>query len=140
MRARAARAGFALLVALATLALSVPLYTGFDSGSAAMQFVEDVPWIRPTTSSTTSAIDGISMALILLTTLTTVLVMVGAWDSVDRQGVPSTGGLPDPRRPDDRRVLRARRDPVLCVLRRHADPDVHHHRRLGRAAPRLRDR
>ena len=43
------------------------------------------------------------------------------------------GGVPDPVGPDERRVLRARCAAVLRVLRSHADPDVHHHRRLGRA-------
>ena len=38
-RAEAAR-WFALVVSAATLLLCVPLYTGFDAGSAAMQFVE----------------------------------------------------------------------------------------------------
>src|SRR3546814_709509 len=33
--------------------------------------------------------------------------------------------------------LRGGLDPVLRLLRGHADPDVHHHRRLGRAAPRV---
>jgi hypothetical protein len=33
--------------------------------------------------------------------------------------------------------FRARRPAVLRVLRSHADPDVHHHRHLGRPAPRL---
>ena len=48
-------------------------------------------------------------------------------------------GVPDPRRPDDRRVRRARRAAVLRVLGSDADPDVRDHRRLGRAAARLRD-
>ena len=54
----------------------------------------------------------------------------------DRQaGQPVLRRVHDPRRPDDRRVQRARRAAVLRVLRRHADPDVHHHRRVGRPAP-----
>ena len=35
----------ALGVSIVTFALSVPLWTSFDSASAAMQFVENVPWI-----------------------------------------------------------------------------------------------
>ena len=38
---------------------------------------------------------------------------------------------------DGRHVLRARSRPLLHVLRGRADPDVPHHRRLGRAAARL---
>ena len=43
-RAGAAR-GLALLVALVTLALSLPLYAGHDFASPAMQFVESREWI-----------------------------------------------------------------------------------------------
>ena len=45
------------------------------------------------------------------------------------------GCFPDSLRPDDRRVLRPRWCAVLCVLRGHADSDVRHHWRLGRAEP-----
>jgi NADH-quinone oxidoreductase subunit M len=83
-RAGAAR-GFALLVALAALALSVPLYTGFDASSAAMQFVQDTPWIDAYGIRYHLGVDGISVALILLTTLTTVLVILGAWTSIDEK-------------------------------------------------------
>src|SRR5579885_2241318 len=48
------------------------------------------------------------------------------------------GRLPHPRGRDDRRVRGARRDPVLRVLGGHADPDVPHHRHLGRQAARVR--
>jgi NADH-quinone oxidoreductase subunit M len=86
-RAGAAR-GFALLVALATLALSLPLYTGLDLGSAAMQLVEDRPWIEAFGIRYHLGVDGISVALILLTTLTTVLVILGAWGSVEDKVAP----------------------------------------------------
>ena len=35
----------ALLVSLLTFAITLPLFTGFDTHTAAMQFVERVPWI-----------------------------------------------------------------------------------------------
>jgi NADH-quinone oxidoreductase subunit M len=81
-RAGPARA-FALLVALAALALSIPLYTGFDASSPAMQFVHDSSWIAAYDIRYHLGVDGISIALILLTTLTTVLVILGAWSSID---------------------------------------------------------
>ena len=46
--------------------------------------------------------------------------------------------LPGHGHADDRRVLRARRRPVLPVLRGDPDPDVPDHRHLGRAAADLR--
>ena len=55
------------------------------------------------------------------------------------QAGPVHGGLPDHGRAHGRRVRRARCDAVLRLLGGDADPDVHHHRRLGRAEPRLRD-
>jgi NADH-quinone oxidoreductase subunit M len=83
-RARAAR-WTALVFALATLALSVPLFTGFDMASAGMQFVELHAWIPAYDIQYHLGADGISVALIGLTTLTTVLVLVGAWTPIDKR-------------------------------------------------------
>ena len=43
-RAGAAR-WLSLLIAFVTFVLSIPLFTGFDASSAAMQFVEQRAWI-----------------------------------------------------------------------------------------------
>ena len=75
----------ALAFALATLALSIPLFTGFAMESGAMQFVEDSTWIPAYDIRYHLGADGISVALIGLTTLVTVLVLVGAWGSVDKR-------------------------------------------------------
>ncbi|HRQ64961.1 MAG TPA: NADH-quinone oxidoreductase subunit M [Xanthomonadaceae bacterium] len=76
-----------LIVALATLALCVPLYAGLDAASADMQFVERVVWVAGFDIYYHLGVDGISVALILLTAFTSVLVLVGAWGSVqDRAG------------------------------------------------------
>ena len=48
----------ALGFALVSLALSIPLFTGFDASSAAMQFVEQRAWIPAYDISTTSARTG----------------------------------------------------------------------------------
>lgn len=72
-----------LLVAIAGFALSLPLYAGFDAGSAQMQFVERVAWIGVIDSWYHLGVDGISVALILLTTFCTVLVLLGAWRSIE---------------------------------------------------------
>src|SRR5690606_12958615 len=83
-RAEGAR-WFALLVAAAVLALCVPLYSGFDSASAAMQFTERAPWIPSFSIFYHLGVDGISVALIALTAITTVLVIIGAWRSVEER-------------------------------------------------------
>ncbi len=76
---------FALIVALATFGLSLLLFPGHDTASAAMRFVEDIPWVPSFDIRYHLGADGISVALIALTTLCSLLVLVGAWTSVDRR-------------------------------------------------------
>jgi NADH-quinone oxidoreductase subunit M len=73
----------ALAVALLAFLLSIPLFTGFDAANAGMQFVEEHAWIPAYDIFYRLGADGISVALIGLTTLVTVLVLVGAWSSID---------------------------------------------------------
>ena len=72
--------------AVATLLASVPLWTGFDTSTAAMQFVERSPWIEAFNVHYHLGVDGISMPLILLTTVLTVVVVIAGW-KVIRQRV-----------------------------------------------------
>jgi NADH-quinone oxidoreductase subunit M len=83
-RAQTAR-WLALTVALATFALSIPLLTGFDYATPALQFVEQREWIPAYDIQYHLGADGISVALIVLTTFTTVLVLLGAWGSIDKR-------------------------------------------------------
>jgi len=75
----------ALLTSLAALVLSIPLYTHFDSGSAAAQFVESHPWIPQLHSSYALGVDGISLPLILLTTFMTVPVIIAGWSVIEKR-------------------------------------------------------
>ncbi len=75
----------ALLVALATFVLSVPLYSGYDVaavGGATMQFVEQASWIETFAINYHLGVDGISMPLVLLTTFIGVLVVLGGWEII----------------------------------------------------------
>jgi NADH-quinone oxidoreductase subunit M len=72
---------FAVLAFVATLAL----YGGFEPGSAAMQFVEDRPWIETFHIRYHLGIDGISLLLILLTSFSTVLVVISAWRVIEKK-------------------------------------------------------
>ena len=72
----------ALMFALATFALSIGLYTGFDVTTPAMQFVERYTWIQTYNIYYHLGVDGISMPLILLTTFTTVLVVISSWEVI----------------------------------------------------------
>ena len=83
-RAQTAR-WLALTVAVATFALSIPLLTGFDYFTSGLQFVEQREWIPAYDIQYHLGADGISVALIVLTTLTTALVLIGAWGSIDKR-------------------------------------------------------
>ncbi|MDQ3205328.1 MAG: NADH-quinone oxidoreductase subunit M [Pseudomonadota bacterium] len=83
-RAGAAR-WFATMVAVVTLALSLLLFTGFDMANPGMQFVENREWIAAYDIRYHLGADGISAALIGLTTLTSMLVLVSAWTSIDKR-------------------------------------------------------
>ncbi len=82
-RANTAR-WFATGVATATFALSILLFTGFEFSTAAMQFVENKPWIPAFDIRYHFGVDGFSVPLIGLTALTSVLVLIGAW-GVDKR-------------------------------------------------------
>ncbi len=70
-------------VALATFAISIPLWLHYDAARGGMQFVESHSWIQALNVFYALGVDGISVALIVLTTFTSVLVVIGAWGSVD---------------------------------------------------------
>src|SRR6516162_984465 len=73
----------ALLAALVTLILAVPLWSGFDTHTAAVQFVEKLPWIPRFEAYYALGVDGISMPLIVLTALMTVPVVIVAWTVIE---------------------------------------------------------
>ncbi len=72
-----------LAVAVITFAISVLAYADFDTGTHAMQFVELTRWIETFNINYHLGIDGISLPLIMLTTFTTVLVIIAAWDVIE---------------------------------------------------------
>ncbi len=72
----------ALVGALVGLAVTVPLYTGFEVGSAAMQFAEKYVWIERFNVHYHLAIDGISLWLVLLTAFITVVVVIAGWEVI----------------------------------------------------------
>jgi NADH-quinone oxidoreductase subunit M len=74
-----------LLVSVLALLLSVPLWSGFATGTATMQFIERAPWIATIHSEYYIGVDGISMPLILLTTFTTVLIVIAGWTNVAKR-------------------------------------------------------
>jgi NADH-quinone oxidoreductase subunit M len=75
----------ALLVSLATLALCVPLWQGFDHGTASFQFVQRLPWINQLHADYYLGVDGISLPLIALTAFMTVPVVIAGWSVVEQR-------------------------------------------------------
>jgi len=72
----------ALAFAVLTFLVSIPLWAGFDVGTAQMQFVERATWIPTFHVEYYLGIDGISMPLILLTTFITIFVIVAGWEVI----------------------------------------------------------
>jgi NADH-quinone oxidoreductase subunit M len=73
---------FALVTALASFAVTIPLITGFDVTSAAMQFVERAPWIARFNVHYHLGVDGISVWFVLLTAFMTVIVVIAGWEVI----------------------------------------------------------
>ncbi|MBJ2163474.1 NADH-quinone oxidoreductase subunit M [Acidovorax sp. IB03] len=79
--ARAVR-WIALIGALAGLLVTLPLYGGFQTGTAAMQFVEKAVWIERFNINYHLGVDGISFWFVPLTAFITVIVVLASWESI----------------------------------------------------------
>jgi len=71
-----------LFVAFATMALSFWIYGLFDPVASGMQFHIDREWVSSLGIHYKLGIDGISLLLVLLTTILTVLCILASWNSV----------------------------------------------------------
>lgn len=72
----------ALVGALIGFLVTVPLYGGFELGTAAMQFVEKAAWIERFNIHYHLGVDGISFWFVPLTAFITVIVVVASWESI----------------------------------------------------------
>jgi NADH-quinone oxidoreductase subunit M len=72
-------------ISVAAFLLSLPLYTGFDKTTAAMQFIEHASWVRTFNIYYSLGVDGISMPLILLTTALTPIVVIAGWEVIQEK-------------------------------------------------------
>ncbi len=75
----------ALVGALFGFLVTIPLYTGFNPQSAAMQFVELAPWIAQFNVNYHLGVDGISVLFILLNSFITVLVVIAGWTVIENR-------------------------------------------------------
>jgi NADH-quinone oxidoreductase subunit M len=71
-----------LLMAVLTFAISLFLIPQYNPDASGMQLVESHVWIEALNVHYGLGVDGISVALILLTTFVGILVIVGAWEVI----------------------------------------------------------
>ena len=75
----------ALIGALASFLVTLPLYTGFKLDTAAMQFVEKMPWMERFNVHYHLGVDGISLWFVLLTAFINVVVVIAGWEVITRR-------------------------------------------------------
>jgi NADH-quinone oxidoreductase subunit M len=72
----------ALLVTTVTFVVSLPVLFGFDSSTAAFQFVEKKVWFEDYGISYHMGIDGISLFFVMLSTFLTPLCVLASWHAI----------------------------------------------------------
>ncbi|WP_158933861.1 NADH-quinone oxidoreductase subunit M [Burkholderia sp. S171] len=72
----------ALIGSIVGLIVTLPLITGFDNSSAALQFEEKAVWIDRFNISYHLGVDGLSMWFVVLTALITVITIISAWEVI----------------------------------------------------------
>ena len=83
-QARAVR-WLALVGAIVSFLITLPLYAGFQLGTSAMQFVENTSWIERFNVHYHLGVDGISLWLVLLTAFINVIVVIAGWEVITRK-------------------------------------------------------
>jgi NADH-quinone oxidoreductase subunit M len=73
----------ALVGAIASFLVTLPVITGFDTSTAAMQFVEKASWIERFNIHYHLGVDGISMWFVPLTAFITIIVVIAAWEVIE---------------------------------------------------------
>ncbi|MDI1269624.1 MAG: NADH-quinone oxidoreductase subunit M [Polaromonas sp.] len=72
----------ALIGAIVSFLVTLPLYGGFETGTSAMQFVEKASWIDRFNVNYHLGVDGISLWFVLLTAFINVVVIIASWESI----------------------------------------------------------
>jgi len=75
---------FALIITILAFVFSLHLIAHFDSSNPDFQFGIKVPWIPSFGISYSMGIDGISLFLVVLTTLLSPLAVLASWPIIDR--------------------------------------------------------
>jgi NADH-quinone oxidoreductase subunit M len=74
--------GLSLVGAVASFAVTIPVMTGFDNATAAMQFVEKLNWVPRFNAHYHLGVDGLSMWFVPLTAFITVVVVIAGWEVI----------------------------------------------------------
>jgi NADH-quinone oxidoreductase subunit M len=72
----------ALIGSVVSLVVTLPLYSGFDTSTAALQFVEKSMWIDRFNVFYHLGVDGLSMWFVLLTAFINVIVVIAGWEVI----------------------------------------------------------
>ncbi len=75
----------ALVGAVASFLVTLPLYAGFQLGTAEMQFVENASWIQRFNVNYHLGVDGISFWFVPLTAFINVVVVIAGWEVITRK-------------------------------------------------------
>lgn len=75
----------ALAVAVAGFVVTLPLYSGFDTTTSAMQFVEVSSWIPRFNINYHLGVDGISVLFLLLNAFITITVVLAGWKVIQNK-------------------------------------------------------
>ncbi len=75
----------ALIGAMLSFAITLPLYANFDLANAGMQFVEKAPWIARFNVHYALGVDGLSLWFVLLTAFITIIVVIAAWEVIEER-------------------------------------------------------
>ncbi len=75
----------ALVGAVASFAVTIPIVMGFNNGTASMQFVEKLSWIARFNVNYHLGVDGLSLWFVPLTAFITVIVVIAAWQVIEER-------------------------------------------------------
>ena len=75
----------ALIGAVVSFLITLPLYLQFDTKTAVMQFVENTTWIGRFNVKYHLGVDGISLWFVLLTAFINVIVVIAGWEVITRR-------------------------------------------------------
>src|SRR3954469_5851314 len=74
-----------LVGSIASFLVTLPLLQRFDNAAHGMQFVEKATWIERFNVNYYLGIDGISIWFVLLTAFITVIVVISAWEVIEKR-------------------------------------------------------